>query len=46
MIDWIADVMPLAQAAAEDPGLLSKLVLQVLPCTSNWLGNWSSHLRA
>ena len=25
MIDWIADVMPLAQAAAEDPGLLSSL---------------------
>lgn len=26
MIDWIADVMPLAQAAADDPGLLSGLV--------------------
>ena len=26
MINWIADVMPLAQAVADDPGLLSSLV--------------------
>ena len=29
MIDWVTDVMPLAQAMTDDPGLLSSLVYKL-----------------